>query len=168
MAGLVRFRSIQNIISRLTSTSRLTVKQASSFCRTNNQFLTLHRNLSTSSSQKSENVSKSDEIETKCEAKEVTKKNWVSYGYNHESQELDKHMMHITMFMVVTLIFVCGGFVLVYLPDFREKDWALREAYIRLREREAQGLPPISPDVVDPAVVILPTDEELGDREIII
>ena len=48
------------------------------------------------------------------------------------------------------------------------KDWAHREAYLAIRAREAAGLPHIDPNMVDPANIVLPSDEELGDFEIII
>lgn len=51
---------------------------------------------------------------------------------------------------------------------FRLRDWAQREAYLTIRDREAKGLPFIDPNMVDPAKMELPSDEELGDFEIII
>ena len=48
------------------------------------------------------------------------------------------------------------------------KDWAQREAYLTLRHREAAGLALISKDYVDLAAISLPSEEELGDTEIII
>lgn len=47
-------------------------------------------------------------------------------------------------------------------------DWAQREAYLQLRHREAEGLPLIDPNLVDPEKIELPDDEELGKTEIII
>jgi NADH dehydrogenase (ubiquinone) 1 beta subcomplex subunit 11 len=37
-----------------------------------------------------------------------------------------------------------------------------------LREREEKGILPISPDLIDPSKFELPSDEELGDTELII
>lgn len=48
------------------------------------------------------------------------------------------------------------------------KDWAHREAYLQLREREAKGLPLVDPNYVDPSKIELPSDEELKDKAIII
>ena len=48
------------------------------------------------------------------------------------------------------------------------RDWCYREAYLVLREREAQGLPVISKDFIDPAKIELPSEEELEGEEIII
>ena len=50
----------------------------------------------------------------------------------------------------------------------RLKDWAHREAYLIIREREAQGLPLIDPNYVDPSKMHVPSEEELGDFDIII
>ena len=47
-------------------------------------------------------------------------------------------------------------------------EWCQREAFLRLREREAAGELPISADFVDPKLIELPSEEELGDTEIII
>lgn len=48
------------------------------------------------------------------------------------------------------------------------RNWAQREAYLILREREAQGLPAIDSNLIDPDKIELPSDEELGSQEIII
>lgn len=72
------------------------------------------------------------------------------------------------MFFTVTLGLVGGGFIMMYFPDHRLRDWTQREAYIELARREALGLPAIDPNLVPPENVHLPTEEELGDFEIII
>ena len=51
---------------------------------------------------------------------------------------------------------------------FSLKNWATREAYLLLKEREDAGIFPISKDFLDPEKVNLPSDEELGDIEILI
>ncbi len=53
-------------------------------------------------------------------------------------------------------------------PDQNLEDWAHREAYIVLREREAKGLEPISRDLIPAEEVVLPDDEELGDAPVMI
>lgn len=60
------------------------------------------------------------------------------------------------------------GFYLSYMPDLNLRDWATREAFLELRRREAAGLPLIDPNLVPPENIVLPTDEELGDTDIII
>ena len=47
-------------------------------------------------------------------------------------------------------------------------DWQHREAYLLIREREARGQVLIDKNLVDPAKVNLPSDEELEGVEIII
>lgn len=95
-------------------------------------------------------------------------KQWVSYGFDLRNKEWDRQVMRGTMFTMVTVMLVCSGFVFAYAPEPHQSDWALREAYLRLREREAAGLNPIDADLVDPSTVVLPSDEELGDVELII
>ncbi|XP_012219608.1 NADH dehydrogenase [ubiquinone] 1 beta subcomplex subunit 11, mitochondrial [Linepithema humile] len=102
------------------------------------------------------------------EQTQPVKRKWVSYGFDNEDEALDRHSLHQTMFVVVTIVIVLGSTVFAYLPDVRGKDWAQREAYLRLRHREENGLPLIDPNLIDPSKIILPTDEELGDTEIII
>ena len=48
------------------------------------------------------------------------------------------------------------------------KDWAQREAFLEIRRREAEGLPHVDANLVDPDNFELPSDEELGDTKIII
>lgn len=50
----------------------------------------------------------------------------------------------------------------------RDHAWAQREAYLELERREKAGLPLIDPNMIDPAKIPLPSDEELADFEIII
>lgn len=95
-------------------------------------------------------------------------KNWVSYGFDYYDKAWDRQVMRATMFASVTVCLVGTIFLLSYLPDPRLNEWAQREGYLVLREREAAGLVAISPDIIDPKSVQLPTDEELGDTEIII
>lgn len=95
-------------------------------------------------------------------------KHWVSYGFDYEDKDYDRQIMRSTMFFSITIAIVLIGFVLAYIPEPHQKDWALREAFIQLRERELAGLPPIDANIVDPSLVQLPSEEELGDTEIII
>lgn len=95
-------------------------------------------------------------------------KNWVSYGFSITDKEEDRRLTRATYFLGVSVILVGYIFVWSYLPDMQQFDWSQREAYIVLREREEAGLEPIAPDYIDPATVELPSDEELGNTEIII
>lgn len=92
---------------------------------------------------------------------------WISYGFYEDSENKDRHAMHQTLFVCISLVVMGGGYLLTYLPDFKDYDWAAREGYLELR-REQLGLPLIDPNFVDPSRFQLPTDEELGNREIII
>ena len=47
-------------------------------------------------------------------------------------------------------------------------DWVAREARLELHRREKLGLPLVDKNYIDPAKIELPSDEELGDTEIII
>ncbi|CAG2062288.1 unnamed protein product, partial [Timema podura] len=114
--------------------------------------------------------SASDDPETaeKLETQTAVKKNWMSYGFDFNNKEDDRNAMHASFFFSVTLCIVFGSFIFAYVPDFQLRDWAQREAFLELRRREQLGLPPIDRNLIDPDKIILPTDEELGDTEIII
>ncbi|XP_054720380.1 NADH dehydrogenase [ubiquinone] 1 beta subcomplex subunit 11, mitochondrial-like [Uloborus diversus] len=97
-----------------------------------------------------------------------TQKSWISYGYDFENYEEDRFLHKISTFLCLTVL-VCGAtFAIAYIPDLKERDWVAREAQLRLHERESRGLPLIDKNYIDPAKIDLPTDEELGDTEIII
>lgn len=98
----------------------------------------------------------------------TTNKNWVSYGFDYKTESEDRDSMHSTFLFTVTFCLVLGTFYWAYLPDPQLQDWAQREAYLELRRREAAGLEPISKDFVDPSQIVLPSDEELGNTEIVI
>jgi NADH dehydrogenase (ubiquinone) 1 beta subcomplex subunit 11 len=48
------------------------------------------------------------------------------------------------------------------------RDWATREAYLEIERREKAGLPLIDPYLIPPDQVELPSEDEIGDQEIII
>lgn len=95
-------------------------------------------------------------------------KDWVSYGWDRQDKAHDRSSMKASFFISITFCMIIGGFVWSYLPDRQMIDWAQREGYLVLRQREQAGLPPISPDFVDASTVILPSDESLGSTNIII
>lgn len=99
---------------------------------------------------------------------EELKKNWQSYGFEAHDKYQDRSHMRATFFFSVTLCIVWGSFLFAYMPDYRLRDWAQREAFLEIRRRESLGLPHVNKDYADPATVVLPSDEELGDTEIII
>lgn len=95
-------------------------------------------------------------------------KNWVYWGFVTTDQTEDNNVMKSSFFFSVTLCLVGGGFIFFYQPDFLMRDWAQREGYLELRRREAAGVEPVNPNYIDPALMPLPSDEELGDTDIII
>ncbi|CRK96206.1 CLUMA_CG009634, isoform A [Clunio marinus] len=101
-------------------------------------------------------------------AKTEKSKDWVYWGFEAENKKDDDDTMHATFFFGISLCIVGTSFILYYQPDFLGRDWTQREAYLELRRREAAGLEPISRDYIDPSLMELPSDEELGDTEIII
>lgn len=94
--------------------------------------------------------------------------NWISYGFKYDDKTEDRYVTNATFFLAITCCVVIGGFVWIYAPDFQMRDWAQREAFLELRRREAAGEELLNPNYVDPATIVLPSDEDLGDREIII
>lgn len=96
------------------------------------------------------------------------KRHWQSYGFNSQSEVDDLNEMHSHGFFLISIGLCLSIFFIVYRPESNLADWSQREAFLELRRREKLGLPLIDPNYVDPATVVLPTDEELGDIEIII
>ncbi|XP_037070993.1 NADH dehydrogenase [ubiquinone] 1 beta subcomplex subunit 11, mitochondrial-like [Pollicipes pollicipes] len=76
--------------------------------------------------------------------------------------------MHYMFFISISCGVVLCSFIWAYLPDPRGLDWAHREAFLQIHARESAGLPLLDPNLVDPAKIELPSDEELGDTRIII
>ena len=53
--------------------------------------------------------------------------------------------------------------------DFsRLRDWSQREGYLELARREKEGLPLVDGNLIDPEKIELPSDEELGNFDIIV
>jgi len=98
----------------------------------------------------------------------INKKNYQSFGFIEDDPDMDINIRNYVMFFTITVMFVGCGFIMCYFPDVRIRDWTQREAYIELARREALGLPIVDPDLVPLDAIILPTDEELGDYDIII
>jgi len=93
---------------------------------------------------------------------------WVSWGFDETDYLKDRYAAHCVFFTFITLFGFGWGLYWAYYPDYRQLDWAQREAYLLIREREAKGLPLIDRNYIPEDQVKLPTDEELGDFEIII
>jgi len=94
--------------------------------------------------------------------------NWISYGYSLVDREEDEWAHHMLMFCAITVVICWGSLILAYYPDFKDVAWAQREAYLELARREDGCLPLIDANLIETSRVILPSDEELGDFEIII
>ncbi|KAA0186646.1 hypothetical protein HAZT_HAZT006206 [Hyalella azteca] len=93
---------------------------------------------------------------------------WVSWGWDPNDREQDATFIHVFFFCLVTLMMVTGGYFIAYCPSSQMHDWAIREAYLEIRRRESAGLPHIDRNLVPEDQVELPSEEELGDMEIII
>ncbi|XP_015114825.1 NADH dehydrogenase [ubiquinone] 1 beta subcomplex subunit 11, mitochondrial [Diachasma alloeum] len=119
-------------------------------------------------SSKPPQASHSTPATTVGEAPVEQSKNWVSWGFSEENEYIDRLAAHMTFFTTVSICLVLGGTLIAYAPDPKLREWSQREAYLQLRYKEEHGLPPISRNYVDPAKLYLPSDEELGDTEIII
>jgi len=94
---------------------------------------------------------------------------WQSKGYDYYDEKLDNDWHKLYLLLVVSgPVLFCT--IWCYLPDRRMRDWAIREAYLVLKEREAAGVEPVSRDFVDPAKVLshLPSDEELREAGVVI
>jgi len=50
----------------------------------------------------------------------------------------------------------------------RDRAWEKREALLEIARREKLGLPLIDANLIDPSKIHLPSDEELGDFDVIV
>jgi len=112
--------------------------------------------------------SRDDVAAAAATASTTGKRNWISFGFSQKSEDEDINNRNGVMFFTVTLLLVMGSFFLGYFPDYKLRNWAQREAFIELARREALGLPLIDPNLVPPEKVNLPSEEELGDFDIVI
>ncbi|CAL1542755.1 unnamed protein product [Lymnaea stagnalis] len=94
--------------------------------------------------------------------------NYISYGYEPGDRDTDYFLHHLVMFCSITICVCLGGFILAYMPDYKFHDWCKREAFLELERREREGLPLVDPDYACAESIKLPTDEEIGNVEIII
>merc|ERR1711862_220709 len=94
--------------------------------------------------------------------------NWMSYGYSYTDRTEDEFGYHMVLFSVSLLAF-WFAFLTSYMPDYKIRHWAQREAHLEIARREREGLPLIDINLIPADKVILPSEEELGeDFEIII
>jgi len=119
-----------------------------------------------------ETIEKSEEFERLKKRFENTdandEENYVSYGYCAEDRDEDWFHHNFVSFVVFSLGLSVVGFMFRYMPDTKHSDWAAREAFLQMEIRERQGKPLIDCNYVDPSSIELPSDEDLGDTEIVI
>lgn len=154
MAALIRFNKLYALRNAIAS-SQASVRYIS----------TSPKKSDTATIETTEKVTQ--EVGATISAKAVPK-NYVYYGFETNDEQADKNATNATFFFSVTLCLVFGSFFFAYQPDNLLRDWSQREAYLELRRREAAGQEPISCDYIERSLMVLPSDEELGESEIII
>lgn len=90
---------------------------------------------------------------------------WRPIGFDYTNTVRDKYLFHEFHFYFLTLS-IFAWWLWAYSPDFKNREWARREAFLRTAKREALGLPLIDRNIVDPERMVLPTEEELGDFDV--
>ncbi|KAL5013648.1 hypothetical protein ScPMuIL_007918 [Solemya velum] len=103
-----------------------------------------------------------------AESDPSSEKNWISFGYDFVDKDFDRFAHNMTMFIFISVCLVGGSFLFAYMPDHRLEDWSIREAYLELERRQKAGLPLVDPNMIPLDAIELPSDEEIGDTEIII
>ncbi|CAG9541123.1 unnamed protein product [Cercopithifilaria johnstoni] len=98
------------------------------------------------------------------------RRNWIWFGLSPYDEHADWLKFHQYMFVLLTIMVTWVTLYLLYAaPDWPQaRDWAYREAHLEMARREKAGLPYISKDLVRPDKIVLPSDEELQNFEIII
>ncbi|XP_038604496.1 NADH dehydrogenase [ubiquinone] 1 beta subcomplex subunit 11, mitochondrial [Tachyglossus aculeatus] len=86
-------------------------------------------------------------------------KNPDSHGF-HVDPVMDLWNMRLVFFCGVSITLVLGSVFVAYLPDYRMREWARREAERQVKEREAKGLPLIVSNYFDPSKIVLPDDDD--------
>jgi len=116
-----------------------------------------------------------EEIETSEEYKRLKKHfgdtsdnedNYEYFGFNTTDRDDDWFEHNFRLFFGVCFISYWSFFILFYRPDHKMQDWVCREAWLQLERREREGLPLIDINYIDPKLMILPTEEELGDTQL--
>lgn len=93
---------------------------------------------------------------------------WISWGVDYFDKERDRRETHFIFFLVVTGILYGTGAMLWYLPDVHLDNWVTREAYMEIERRQNLGGPYVDADYVPRHLINLPTEEEIGETDIII
>ena len=156
----ILFRSLS---SSKTSSSKLIVNSSSS--KSLNQLLS--RALASKAHATNQHVSgpKSEADKQQWEREDRYK---IFYGFDFNNEAADKAVAHFYTFLCFFGFFFIPGFLIYYFPDYRQNEWCYREAHLELARREKLGVDLVSPDYIPVENIKLPSDEELGDMEIVI
>ena len=93
---------------------------------------------------------------------------WMTYGFDMLDKKRDRQEAHLTFFIIVTCMMYGAAAVVYYFPDMKLDNWVTREAYMEIERRKKAGGPYVSRDYVPPELIHLPSDEEIGEMDIII
>lgn len=94
--------------------------------------------------------------------------NWISHGYDFFDRDNDEWEHHVIMFSFITLPTAWLLLFVLYYPDPQDRAWEKREALLEIARREKLGLPLIDANLIDTSKIHLPSDEELGDFDVIV
>ncbi|XP_077001464.1 NADH dehydrogenase [ubiquinone] 1 beta subcomplex subunit 11, mitochondrial [Tamandua tetradactyla] len=93
------------------------------------------------------------------EDENLYEKNPDSHGYDTDPV-VDLWNMRAVFFFGFSIVLVLGSTFVAYLPDYRMREWARREAERLVKYREANGLPLMESNCFDPSKIQLPEDEQ--------
>ncbi|KAM9577004.1 NADH dehydrogenase [ubiquinone] 1 beta subcomplex subunit 11, mitochondrial [Trichechus inunguis] len=93
------------------------------------------------------------------EDENLYEKNPDSHGYD-KNPVVDLWNMRVVFFFGFSIVLVLGSTFVAYLPDYRMREWARREAERLVKYREANGLPIMESNCFDPSKIQLPEEED--------
>ncbi|XP_066284341.1 NADH dehydrogenase [ubiquinone] 1 beta subcomplex subunit 11, mitochondrial-like [Branchiostoma lanceolatum] len=88
--------------------------------------------------------------------------NWEWRGFSEDPIE-DMKNHRALFFWAISVCLVLGPVYLYYMPERYMRAWVKREGKMEYARRLREGGPLIDPNVVDPAKVILPPEEEVPE-----
>ncbi|XP_006864297.1 PREDICTED: NADH dehydrogenase [ubiquinone] 1 beta subcomplex subunit 11, mitochondrial isoform X2 [Chrysochloris asiatica] len=92
------------------------------------------------------------------EDENLYEKNPDSHGYDKDPV-VDTWNMRVVFFFGFSIVLVLGSTFVAYLPDYRMREWARREAERLVKYREANGLPIMESNCFDPSKIQLPEED---------
>ncbi|XP_008822317.1 NADH dehydrogenase [ubiquinone] 1 beta subcomplex subunit 11, mitochondrial [Nannospalax galili] len=92
------------------------------------------------------------------EDENVYEKNPDFHGYDRDPV-VDVWNMRAVFFFGFSIVLIFGTTFVAYLPDYRLREWARREAERLVKYREANGLPIMESNCFDPSKIQLPEDD---------